>query len=345
MSKRPTIADLAEAAGVSISTINRILNGSAKVRPPMMRRVHEAAEGIGFYGLGTIEARQRQVRQKRKLGFLLQQSHREIYRMFGANIVAAASRRKEVEIEPLVDYVDRLSPETIVEQLVELGRTTDAIAVIAEDHPLIAHTIDDLKMQGIPVVAYITDQSAASRAGYVGTDNWKLGRTAAWLIAQTTHGPGTVAVFIGNHRYQCQEISEASFRSYIREHASRLYVKDPVPTHEEPDNAYALVKALLQEETDLIGIYICGGGISGVLRALREAPIERHKHIRLVCRDIGPETRIGLVEGLITAALCHPMERTSDQLIDTMLDAIDQTDNGSILQRSVPFEIITPENV
>jgi hypothetical protein len=28
-----------------------------------------------------------------------------------------------------------------------------------------------------------------------------------------------------------------------------------------------------------------------------------------------------------------------------MLDAIDQKDNGSILQRSLPFEIITPENV
>jgi LacI family transcriptional regulator len=147
------------------------------------------------------------------------------------------------------------------------------------------------------------------------------------------------------NRYQCQEISDASFRSYIRENAPRLQVKDSVPTHEEPDNAYALVKVLLQEETDLIGIYICGGGISGVLRALREAPRDRRERVRLVCRDIGPETRKGLVEGLITAALCHPMERTSDQLIDTMLDAIDQKDNGSILQRSVPFEIITPENV
>jgi LacI family transcriptional regulator, galactose operon repressor len=297
MSKRPTIADLAEAAGVSISTINRILNGSAKVRPPTMQRVHEAAEGIGFYDLGTIESRRRQIRPRRKLGFLLQQSHREVYRMFGANVVAAASRREDVEVDPLVNYVDRLSPETIAERLASLGRTADAIAVIAEDHPLIAHAIDDLKTQGVPVVAYITDQSAASRAGYVGTDNWKLGRTAAWFIAQTTHGAGPVAVFIGSHRYQCQEISDASFRSYIREHAPRLHVKDSAPTHEEPDNAYALVKELLQEETDLIGIYICGGGISGVLRALREAPRERREHIRLVCRDIGAETQRGSSRG------------------------------------------------
>ena len=101
------------------------------------------------------------------------------------------------------------------------------------------------KGQGKPVVAYITDQSAPDRAGYVGTDNWKLGRTAAWFIAQTTHAPGRVAVFIGNHRYQCQDISDASFRSYIRENASHLTVEDSRPTHEDPEEAYRLVSDLL----------------------------------------------------------------------------------------------------
>ena len=88
------------------------------------------------------------------------------------------------------------------------------------------------------MVSYITDQSAPERAGYVGADNWKLGRTAAWLIANTTHAAGRVVVFIGNHRYQCQDISDASFRSYIREHAPHLTVDDSRPTHEDPGEAY-----------------------------------------------------------------------------------------------------------
>jgi LacI family transcriptional regulator len=79
------------------------------------------------------------------------------------------------------------------------------VSVIAADHPLVSQTIQALKVKGKPVVSYITDQSARDRAGYVGTDNWKLGRTAAWFIAQTTHGSGRVALFIGNHRYQCQD--------------------------------------------------------------------------------------------------------------------------------------------
>jgi LacI family transcriptional regulator len=44
---RPTIYDLAQAAGVSVSTINRVIGGGA-VRHATMRRVRDAAETIGF---------------------------------------------------------------------------------------------------------------------------------------------------------------------------------------------------------------------------------------------------------------------------------------------------------
>ncbi|TJW92309.1 MAG: LacI family transcriptional regulator, partial [Mesorhizobium sp.] len=192
---------------------------------------------------------------------------------------------------------------------------------------------------------YITDQSAPERAAYVGTDNWKLGRTAAFLVAQTTQGPGRIAVFIGNHRYQCQDVSDASFRSYLREHAPRLAVEESRPTREESSEAYRMVAELLKTTDDLVGILIVGGGITGVLRALREVPAERRAGIKLVCRDIGPETRKGLSEGMITAALCHPLDATSALLVQTMIDVIGPQAPVATLQRSIPFEIVTPENI
>ncbi|AFL51136.1 LacI family DNA-binding transcriptional regulator [Sinorhizobium fredii] len=345
MKSRPTIADLAEAAGVSISTVNRILGGSGSVRAHTIERVQEAAEAIGFYGLGAIEDRKRRTLPSYRFGFLLQQSTRELYRLFGAKIVEAAARRYRETIEPLVDFVDLLEPQNIADRLEVLGRRCDALAVVAGDHPLIGQTIQSLRTRGKPVIAYITDQSAPGRAGYVGTDNWKLGRTAAWFLAQTTSTAGRVAVFIGNHRYQCQDISDASFRSYMREHAPHLRVDDSRPTHEEPQEAYRIVTELLSGLDDLRGIYIAGGGISGVLRALREAPEEKRKKVRIVCRDIGPETRKGLTEGLITAALCHPLDQISDELIATMVDSLEHRNSTTILQRVVPFEIITPESI
>lgn len=258
--KRPTIADLAQASGVSIATVNRILGGTGAVRAETIERVQNAAEEIGFYGRGVIEDRRQRLLPNYRFGFLLQQSSRELYRLFGSKITEAAARRQHEKVVAVVDFVDVLEPQNIADRLEALGKRCDAVAVIAGDHPLIGQTIQSLKERGKPVVAYITDQSARDRAGFVGTDNWKLGRTAAWFLAQTTPMPGRIAVFIGNHRYQCQDVSDASFRSYMREHAPHLQVDDSRPTHEEPQEAYRIVSQLLSELDDLRGIFIVGGG-------------------------------------------------------------------------------------
>ena len=92
----------------------------------------------------------------------------------------------------------------------------------------------------------------------------------------------------------------------------------PRPTHEDPGEAHRIVSGLLADMDDLVGIFVIGG-ISGVLQALREAP-DRRRPVRLVCRDLGPETRKGLAEGLITAALVHPL-----------------------MQRAIPFDTVAGE--
>ncbi len=343
--KRPTIADLARASGVSVSTVNRILSGAGGVRPVTMQLVQDTAAEINFYGRGLIESRRREAVPAYRFGFLLQQRRREIYREFGKHLEQACKLPRNAKITPVVEFDDDLAPENVASHLREMGRRCDALSLVAADHPLIGQAIHELKGAGKPVVTYISDQSAPDRAGHVGTDNWKLGRTAAWFIAKTTRGPGRVALFIGNHRYQSQDIADASFRSYMRENAPHLMVDDSRPTHEEPENAYRIVRELLAEQADLVGIYMGGGGISGVLGALREAPEDRRARVSVVCNDIGPETRRGLTEGLITAALRHPPDLISTQLVETMIDAIEGRETGTILQRTVPFEIVTPESV
>ena len=343
--KRPTITDLAKESGVSVSTVNRILAGTGQVKATTAQQVQAAAERIGFYGLGTIETQIKKNAPTYRLGFLMQQSTRELYQLFAQMIRTVCHERPLDVVEPIVDFVDLLTPENISQRLRVLGENCDAVAIIAADHPLIGQTIRDLKEAGKPVVTYITDQSAPERAAFVGTDNWKLGRTAAWLITNMVPPEGRIAIFQGNHRYQCQDTADASFRSFVRENAPNLVVENSRPTHEISDNAYQMVRELLDTTDDVVGIFIVGGGISGVLRALRQAPVEKRKNIRLICRDIGPETRKGLSEGLITAALCHPMRQTTEALVQTMIDAINSKAPQSTIQCTVPFEIVTPANI
>ena len=342
---KPTIGQLAEASGVSLSTVNRLLHSTGAVRPETAERIMETAQDIGFYGLGSLRERKRANLPRRSLGFLMQQSHRALYQMWGERIVAAAADRGDTVVKPTVLFEDDLSPEAVAANLLVLGSTVDAVAVVTADHPLVSQAIDELRGRDVPVVAYVTDLSAASRAGFVGTDNWKAGRTAAWFLSQTARQAGTIFPLIGNHRYQCQDISDASFRSYMRECAPDFLISETLLTHEEPDNAYAIVRRLFTDEPNIRGVFVNGGGISGVLRAMRELSPERQRDIRIVCRDIGPETRRGLSEGLVTAALRHPVDQTPKALIEVMLRLVERRGTGSIEQRIVPFEIVTPESL
>lgn len=186
---RPTIADLAKAAGVSVSTVNRLLHGSGTLRP-QTDLILSAAQQIGFHSSGPRHERRRDNLPHRHLSFLMQQSHRPLCQIWAEALLDACARRTDAVIEPDVLFEDDPSPEAVAANLLKIGESADAIAVISADHPLVGQAIDELRIKGVPVIAYVTDLSAASRAGFVGTDNWKAGRTAAWFISQTSGRPG-----------------------------------------------------------------------------------------------------------------------------------------------------------
>ncbi|BCG76031.1 LacI family transcriptional regulator [Mesorhizobium sp. 113-1-2] len=341
---RPTIADLAKAAGVSVSTVNRLLHGTGTLRPQTADLILGVAQQIGFHSSGPLHERRRDNLPASALELSHAATHRPLCQIWAEALLGAFARRTDVVIEPVL-FEDDPSPEAVAANLLKIGESAHAIAVISADHPLVGQAIDELRVKGVPVIAYVTDLSAASRAGFVGTDNWKAGRTAAWFISQMSGQPGKVFPLIGSSRYQFQDISDASFRCYMREHAPEFHVSETLVTHEAPKNAYAVVRRLIAEEPELRGIFVNGGGISGVLLAMRELAAEHQCKIRVVCRDIGPETRKGLSEGLITASLCHPVDRMPEELIDVMLRMIERTDTRLIEQRIVPFEILTPESI
>ncbi|TGP74331.1 LacI family transcriptional regulator, partial [bacterium M00.F.Ca.ET.221.01.1.1] len=86
-----------------------------------------------------------------RLGFLLQQSHRPLYRLWGEGIVTAAHQRLESVIEPDVVFEDDLSPEAVSANLLKMGQSCNAIAVVTADHPLVSQAIDELRSKGVPV--------------------------------------------------------------------------------------------------------------------------------------------------------------------------------------------------
>ena len=340
---RPTIRDLAEAAGVSISTANRVLAGAVGVRAPTVSLVHDAAERLGFYGLGTIRSQIKARRTKYRFGFLLLQASRTFYKSLAVAIETTARQIHDADVECEISFADDLSPQFVSAKLLELGQSCQAVAVVAAVHPMIAQAVETLKQKGVPVFALISQLSATGSINYVGLDNWKVGRTAAWAISNICKAPGKVGILVGNHRFRCQEMNESGFRSYFREFAPEFTLLEPLSTFETSAVAEEMTEKLLAEHPDLQGLFVAGGGISGAINALRSSG--KSGQLTAVGFQLMENTRGGLLDGTLTVVISHPLEAMANGAIQGMIRASNSHDETGSQTIILPFDLFTRENI
>jgi LacI family transcriptional regulator len=72
--RRPTIAAVARAAGVSVATVDRVINGRLPVSEVTAKRVYEAAREINYHAATLIQRRIERAASPRTLAFLLTKS-------------------------------------------------------------------------------------------------------------------------------------------------------------------------------------------------------------------------------------------------------------------------------
>ncbi|MCL6702098.1 LacI family DNA-binding transcriptional regulator [Pseudomonas sp. T1.Ur] len=342
---RPTMADVAREAGVSLSTVDRVLNLRADVRADTAQRIAAAAGRLGFHAKGVIEQRVLNDRPTLRLGFLLQKSGVPFYQGLAHALSNAAATCARARIRVVIGYLDDLDPTNVAQRILALRDQVDGLGVVAVDHPRVREAVAQLRETGISVVALLSELSSSAGTGYAGLDNRLTGRTAGWFISRLARQPGPVAVMLSSQRFQCQELCELSFRSYLAEHSSEWELLASRLTLEDDEFAYGNTVDLLTAEPDLAGLYVAGGGIAGVLRALRSLQEQQLRLPVVVCHDLTPLTRDALKTGLVQAVLSHPVIALAEEAVDALVEAATATSAGPVARRVVPLQVDVPESV
>lgn len=345
MKPKITIQAIAETAGVSTATVDRVLNSRLPVREGTALRVIDAADRLGYHAVHLMRQRMPVRGASKRLGFCLQKRASPFYQAFSSALREAVDRQTGGLGSTIIEFVDDLEPVVIGEKLLELGRRCDALGVVALDHPHVNAAVAQLHDEGHPCLALLTDLSAPQRIGCASINNRQRGRTAAWAVRRLGRGSGDVGVFVGSHRYQGQEISEMAFRSALREQAPSLRVLDAQVNLEDEQMAYEATLGLLRRNQDLVGLYdSAGGGAVGIVRALREEG--QGRGIVLVCHELTPAHRLGLIDGVIDLVIQTPLAELSTTAVRALLQGLDPAQPSVYAQPYIlPFEIYTSENV
>lgn len=342
MGKRATITDLAREAGVSVATVDRVLNRRLPVREDTALRVVAAAEVIGYHATGLLKQRMTEVKPC-TMGFLLQKRQDDFYKALANELLNATKTATSIRGKAFIEFMDELVPSFIAAKIRDIGSRVDVLAVVAVDHPLVSEAVEEIVAKGKPVFTLLSDLTTSARAGYIGVDSRKAGRTAAWTISRLAKKPGKIGILLGSHRYLSQETAEISFRSYMRENAPQFQLLEPLVNLDDPRIAYEAVEDMISSNTDLVGIYMSGGGMEGLIRALRDE--NAGGRIIAVCNELIPVTRAALIDGTIDMVLATPVAPLAARAVAAMAQAANtgRHEGGPLIQ--LQAEIFVSENI
>lgn len=297
-----TAGDVAARAGVSLATVDRVLNGRPGVRGSTIKAVQDAVDQLGFRrDLSAANlARGRRYRFRFLVPDLDQNS---FMRSIRGEIDAATLRGLDQRIALTVATYAAFDPLDLARKL-RGCRDLDimGVAVVAVDAPEVRDAIAQLHADGIAVVTMVSDATPSRRLCFIGPDNVAAGRVAASLLGR----------FVGARR-GC--VLTVAGRMTLRDHAERrlgfaqvMALDFPhltvLPVAEGLDDwtvTEPLVTEALRTSDGLVGLYSMGAGNRGIARALDAAG--RAAQVVAIGHELTPFMREALLDGTFDAAI------------------------------------------
>ena len=298
--ERTKLRDVALKAGVSLATVDRVVNRRNGVRDKTIRRVEEAMDQLG-YRLDPM-ARRLARNQNFRFLFILPKGNNSFMSQLREQVERTAEWA--VSQRGFIDMieVDVFDAEALAQTLDQLDDTYQGVATVALDHPRIRVAIDDLTQRGIPVVTLVSDVPHSRRLHYVGVDNPAAGRTAASLMGRFLNKQhGSIGILVGSLALRDHAERHFGFNRVLTQDYAHLKMLSVAEGRDDYELSRQCVREMIAHSPDLIGLYSAGAGNRGIAQALIES--NKAHEIVWIGHELTPHTRRFLFQGIMDAVI------------------------------------------
>lgn len=267
---RPTTKDLAIAAGVSLATVDRVLNGRAGVRPATVDAVNEAIERLGF--VRNLQAANLARGRTYRFAFLLPMSGDQFLDTVVARIEEARLALAEEQVAVSFQREISSDPHQIARLLSGIGpEDLDGVALMAPESPQVRDAVARLRERGVRVVDFISGQPDPG-GDLVGVDNHAAGATAGRLLGRFLGpSPGEILVITETMNARDSLERRQGFDAILARDFPHLTPLPTLETHGDPDRARAIVKNAWANHARIVGAYVLNSESRQALEAVAEA--------------------------------------------------------------------------
>jgi LacI family transcriptional regulator len=253
---RPTAKDLAEAAGVSLATVDRVLNDRAYVSKKAVRKVNEAIERIGF---SKNPAAVNLARSKTYRFLFVLPNTGDEYLIELLQRVAEAKDALQSDLTVVeVAQIPISDPHFVAKYLTSIdGHMMDGVAIMAPESPQVRDAMARLLERGIKVVQFLSGQEKLEHADFVGIDNLAAGATAGKIIGRfLRHEPGKIMVVAETMMAQDSIERRLGFDSIINSQFPHLQGLPSLETYGDERRAQAIIQRTLENNSEINAVYV-----------------------------------------------------------------------------------------
>ena len=263
--KYPRFVEIAALAGVSTSTVDRVLNERESVSERARSKVVAAAKQLGVprilpssrHGLTHLD-------------ILLPDTNSPFFRRLNVALqrsIDMLDKRIVVHRSFLAEHKN----DVIAASILRPPYRRQGLILSAPDTEPVRDALRTITAKGETVVAVVTNIKEVPGLKYAGIDNYRAGRTAGYFIGHLAKNAGRVVILSARTDYQAHVDRVAGCRDVLRKFEPRLKCDTrTIETYDDPDRCYLAIAGILRSGEPVAGIYNSGAGSSGIEGALRK---------------------------------------------------------------------------
>lgn len=264
-----TLKQIAEAAGVSRGTVDRVLHGRGHVTPEIEERISILLKEMGYQpnrlGRGLIMSS-----RNIKLGMISQFSETPFMKLVLDGAERAKDELHAMNTTLYVKSIDSYNVDSMLKAIDDLmDQGIHGLALTPGNSEPIHDKMRQVIGAGVPIVTLNSDAPDTGRLAYVGLNNYQAGKTAAGLMSLTLREGGTILPISGYTENSSHTQRIKGFFDIVQSEFPNLRLLKTEHCYDNDAIAEKLVDKAIQEHPNLAGIYLSGNGQIGVCRALR----------------------------------------------------------------------------
>lgn len=298
--RRATLVDVAEVAGVSLATVDRVFNHRPGVNPRTAERVEQALVRLGYRPDPAAVRLARGIQYQ--FCFVLPTGTNSFMNLLARQVERTFDALLDQQAHGDLLRVDVFDPGVLADALRSLLGRYHGVAVVALDHPLVRDAINELVDSGMSVVTLVSDVPNSRRQRFIGIDNSAAGRTAGTLMGRFAGARGgPVGLVAGSLALRDHVERMFGFQQVLASEYPALRTLPALEGRDDSMRCRAVAEALLAEQPGLAGIYSIGAGNRGIADALDAAG--RTRDVVFIGHELTDHSRRYLMRGTMAAVI------------------------------------------